>query len=544
MENIAFLLPQNLVNQEMPSRKPEAGDKAACNFQRLLKKSLKELSPPGTAGEMTEEEEMGTKDKQQYQRSEFYPPLYFSSTVNSTSFSNLIVDNTESANEHYSDSGKAVDKLALTVTAQIAQNQAATLEFPAVQEQEQLSAVSELVGQSPALKLSVNSSTAKNDVDHPGPFKIQSDLTVSVQTEETSGLKQVEAITAESEHNTQGQTAESLIPPKPSHMRSEKIPAQIKTVESAVANTQTTKFEPGSDVPALGETAANITELAEPTRNTDIVNPVSTLDSGAKPASHALFQTTEAEKRIRDANRSGGTQKQLSDFQLTAVETTILPPQSVTKTTAPYQNFTSKMKGDSADYAEIAASAELPDSLDQDNHVKIELPSEPLTVHQDLRTSYSKHDKIDLDFNESTPVMRTQQDIYNQIVERARIYVRPGENSQMVLQLRPEHLGELTLKVTVDNGMISAAFHSDNYEVRQAIEATLPQLKQELSQQGIKFDNVGVYHGSNQFFDNGQRSPQHQPPIPTRKSPRAFMQAVESVEEITSQATEGVDYRI
>lgn len=151
----------------------------------------------------------------------------------------------------------------------------------------------------------------------------------------------------------------------------------------------------------------------------------------------------------------------------------------------------------------------------------------------------------DTSFEVLPPTQTTDQhNIVAQVVDRARLYLRPANNSEMVIQLRPEHLGELTLKVSVQNGIVSAAFHSDNHEVRQAIEASLPQLKQELSQQGIKLDNVGVYTGSDQFFDNGQRSSQQQQQIPLRKTTREFLQTVESAEEVTVRTTEGVDYRV
>jgi flagellar hook-length control protein FliK len=137
-----------------------------------------------------------------------------------------------------------------------------------------------------------------------------------------------------------------------------------------------------------------------------------------------------------------------------------------------------------------------------------------------------------------------QQDIISQIVDRARLYLRPANQSEMVLQLRPEHLGELTLKVSVEAGVVSAAFHSDNPEVRQVIEASLPQLKQDLSQQGIKLDNVSVFSGSEQFFDNGQRFTQQQQTIPLRKNRQELLQAVESAETAAVSITDGVDYRI
>jgi flagellar hook-length control protein FliK len=81
----------------------------------------------------------------------------------------------------------------------------------------------------------------------------------------------------------------------------------------------------------------------------------------------------------------------------------------------------------------------------------------------------------------------------------------------MVIRLKPEHLGELTLKIAVDSGVVSATFHTSNAEVRAAIEASLPQLRQDMANQGLKVDNVGVYASLDHFFANDQRhAPQQQ----------------------------------
>jgi len=99
--------------------------------------------------------------------------------------------------------------------------------------------------------------------------------------------------------------------------------------------------------------------------------------------------------------------------------------------------------------------------------------------------------------NEANQPQNVQDDfnVPRQIVEQARL-LRRGEDTQMVIKLHPDHLGELTLKVSVSaNGAINASFHSDNAQVRAIIENTLVQLKQELNNQGLKVDNVDVYAG-------------------------------------------------
>lgn len=104
--------------------------------------------------------------------------------------------------------------------------------------------------------------------------------------------------------------------------------------------------------------------------------------------------------------------------------------------------------------------------------------------------------------------MTPQKDyeVARQIVEQARL-LRMPEQTEMVIRLKPEHLGELTLKVSVAaSGAVNAAFHTDNAAVRTIIETSMIQLKQELQAQGLKVDNVGVYAGlSDSSLMNGQQ---------------------------------------
>ena len=77
----------------------------------------------------------------------------------------------------------------------------------------------------------------------------------------------------------------------------------------------------------------------------------------------------------------------------------------------------------------------------------------------------------------------------------------------MDIKLSPEHLGDLTLKVSVANGgAVTASFHSDNAQVRTMLENSLIQLKQELEAKGMKVDNVEVYAGLGDFMSNGQNN--------------------------------------
>jgi flagellar hook-length control protein FliK len=129
----------------------------------------------------------------------------------------------------------------------------------------------------------------------------------------------------------------------------------------------------------------------------------------------------------------------------------------------------------------------------------------------------------------------------------------------MVIKLNPEHLGELTLKVSVSaNGAVNASFHSDNAQVRAIIENTLVQLKQELNNQGLKVDNVDVYAGlSDGQLPQGegqQAWQQNQGHGSTAAGNAASIGGVEEYGEETAatvaaaaesqETAEGVDYRI
>lgn len=156
------------------------------------------------------------------------------------------------------------------------------------------------------------------------------------------------------------------------------------------------------------------------------------------------------------------------------------------------------------------------------------------------------------------PVSQLTQDfdIPEQIVEQARL-IRRTENTEMVIRLKPEHLGELTLKVTVAaNGSVNASFHSDNAQVRAIIENSLVQLKQELSNQGIKVDNVEVSAELNRDgLLNGQGQQPWQQGQQNGNSQAARSQSLdfESFEEESAELAassgqvlteEGVDYRV
>ncbi|MCR5833049.1 MAG: hypothetical protein K6G55_00125 [Selenomonadaceae bacterium] len=143
-------------------------------------------------------------------------------------------------------------------------------------------------------------------------------------------------------------------------------------------------------------------------------------------------------------------------------------------------------------------------------------------------------------------------DVPGQIVRQARL-IRAAENTEMVIKLNPEHLGEMTLRISVSqNGAVSASFHSDNAQVRTIIENSLVQLRQELNNQGLKVDNVQVYAGlgDGSSLMNGRGGQAWQQNRQQRQGNRRIdFDALEREADATTPvaeniATDGVDYSV
>ncbi|SMC65954.1 flagellar hook-length control protein FliK [Sporomusa malonica] len=178
----------------------------------------------------------------------------------------------------------------------------------------------------------------------------------------------------------------------------------------------------------------------------------------------------------------------------------------------------------------------------------------PHMIVQGMESLLAKSDTLG-----TTSVTETQQQpnsltdihqVVDQIVEQTKIISKP-QNTEMIIKLKPEHLGELTLKVVIENGTVKASFHSDNTEVRSIIEASLPQLKQDLANNGLKVENVSVYAGLSQFSpnqDHDRSSRQQIIKLNNKKSSDDFIEAIGSENnsgKVTGLGTQsGVDYRI
>ncbi len=90
-------------------------------------------------------------------------------------------------------------------------------------------------------------------------------------------------------------------------------------------------------------------------------------------------------------------------------------------------------------------------------------------------------------------------EILGQIVQKAKIIVTTGI-TKVQIQLKPEHMGKLILSVSTENGLVTARFNAETHQVKGIIESNLNALRDALTEQGIKVDQLTVSVGPEKDF--------------------------------------------
>lgn len=145
-------------------------------------------------------------------------------------------------------------------------------------------------------------------------------------------------------------------------------------------------------------------------------------------------------------------------------------------------------------------------------------PSIPATMSSD--PALRPGDPVPAPSSLEAPPRQDPHEVARQVMDGMKAFTDRQHGSQVIITLRPEHLGEVTVRINVDGDRVTAAFHAASSEVRAILESSLPQLRQEMTQQGWKFDSDGVFGNSQAFLANDQQRQaqgwEQQPQIPFR----------------------------
>ncbi|KAB3535881.1 hypothetical protein F8154_05020 [Alkaliphilus pronyensis] len=96
-----------------------------------------------------------------------------------------------------------------------------------------------------------------------------------------------------------------------------------------------------------------------------------------------------------------------------------------------------------------------------------------------------------------SPTSADSKDIINQVINKVEFLVLNNKN-QLKMQLTPEKLGTLTIKISVEDGVLTGKVFTENPQVKELIENNLNQLKINLGEKGISVSSLEVSVGENQ----------------------------------------------
>lgn len=90
----------------------------------------------------------------------------------------------------------------------------------------------------------------------------------------------------------------------------------------------------------------------------------------------------------------------------------------------------------------------------------------------------------------STPLASKQWG--GEFTQRISMMITNGQQQVAEMRLNPAHLGSVSVRLHIEDDQANISFVTHNQAVKDAIEASLPRLKEQLQQQGLDLGNVDV----------------------------------------------------
>lgn len=132
----------------------------------------------------------------------------------------------------------------------------------------------------------------------------------------------------------------------------------------------------------------------------------------------------------------------------------------------------------------VAAEVTLNNSIKPDNGATLQLNNQVTNQTQ-------KVEDISAVVKVQKEVPVTKNEIINQVVEKAKITLI-GNKSEMTMDLKPDNLGKLALKVVTEHGIVVAKFVAESQQVKETLEANMQILKDSLEKQGLSVQGFSV----------------------------------------------------
>jgi flagellar hook-length control protein FliK len=120
-----------------------------------------------------------------------------------------------------------------------------------------------------------------------------------------------------------------------------------------------------------------------------------------------------------------------------------------------------------------------------------------------------------------------------------------GKSEGVRVVLKPETLGELTIRARMEEGKVFAEIRVQQTEVKAVLEAQVPQLRDTLVSQGIDVQRVEIVSdgGEMHFHNSDEGRASHQRPARFRRGHKN-VDAVEELDAVRSLGYNTIEYII
>lgn len=196
-----------------------------------------------------------------------------------------------------------------------------------------------------------------------------------------------------------------------------------------------------------------------------------------------------------DQQSQGGKQNHFADQNQYSAES-----QKAQNTGSKKSDFGKKVKVDELNYRDIASQMQNRETLRSDQHLKT-LGPVPAEMNQKNQ-------------NEISPQVK-------EVMNQAQYMIKNG-GGEMKVKMTPEGLGDVHLKVLVQDGKVNVQMMAETKEAKNAIEHSLSDLKTSLNAHKLSVDNIKVDVVAQTQTDNQAQMNQNQNSDSQRNSARQF----------------------
>lgn len=149
------------------------------------------------------------------------------------------------------------------------------------------------------------------------------------------------------------------------------------------------------------------------------------------------------------------------------------------------------------------------------------------------------------DASESLTKASDPMDIYSQIVKEMETVTLSRDQGEVRIQLKPEHLGDLRIRVVVEHGVVTAELSAETEAVREIIAAQLPQLRSNMQQMGLNVSQVHVNVNSEGQQDRQQTQARQNEKMRVKKiSSQGESRPGREVTQTSHLGYSQIDYRV